>query len=91
MASDSKHFTSIKNVYPDVQVEKLECVGHVQKRVGSRLRSLKENVKNLSRRGKLTDETVDRLQKYYGIAVRGNIGDLQGIKAAIHATLFHVA
>jgi len=25
----------------DVEVEKLECVGHVQKRLGSRLRSLK--------------------------------------------------
>lgn len=28
-------------VYGDVEVEKLECVGHVQKRLGSRLRSLK--------------------------------------------------
>lgn len=28
-------------VYGDVEVEKLECVGHVQKRLGSRFRSLK--------------------------------------------------
>jgi len=48
-------------------------------------------VKNLGGRGKLTDKTIDRLQNYYGIAVRGNVGDLPGMKAAIHTTLFHVA
>ena len=74
---DSKSFSSIKNVYSSVEVEKLECVGHVQKRVGSRLRSLKKNVKNLGGRGKLTDKTVDRLQNYYGIVVRGNVGNLR--------------
>ena len=34
---------------------------------------------------------VDRLQNYYGIAVRSNIGNLNGMKKAIHASLFHVA
>lgn len=28
-------------VYGDIEAEKLECVGHVQKRLGSRFRSLK--------------------------------------------------
>ena len=27
---------------------------------------------NLRRKGKLTDKTIDRLQNYYGIAVRFN-------------------
>ena len=29
-------------VYGDVKVKKLECVGHVQKQLGSRLQSLKK-------------------------------------------------
>ena len=28
-ASDSKSFSTIKNTYPGITVEKLECVGHV--------------------------------------------------------------
>ena len=39
---DSKSFNSIKDVYPDTQVTKLECVGHYQKGVGTRLRKLKK-------------------------------------------------
>ena len=39
---DSKSFNSVKDVYPDTQVTKLECVGHYQKRVGTRLRKLKK-------------------------------------------------
>ncbi|GFS70953.1 uncharacterized protein TNCV_2720081 [Trichonephila clavipes] len=41
---DSKTFLSIaeKKPYGDsVPIEKIECVGHVQKRMGSRLRKLK--------------------------------------------------
>ena len=72
-------------------IRKLECVGHVQKRVGTRLRNLKKIVKNLGGRGKLTNKTIDRLQNYYGIAVRSNSGNLIGMKKAIHDTLFHVA
>ena len=38
---DSKAFTSFKNTYKDCQVEKLDCVGHVQKRMGKHLMNLK--------------------------------------------------
>ena len=69
----------------------MECVGHVQKRVGTRLRALKRRCKELGGRGKLTDATIDRLQNYYGIAIRQNKNDLQGMRSAIRATLFHVA
>ena len=31
--------------YGDVTVQKLECVGHVQKRMGRRLRDVKKNAK----------------------------------------------
>ena len=42
---DSKAYNRIveEGVYEAVGVSKLECVGHVQKRMGSRLRSLKKS------------------------------------------------
>lgn len=88
---DSKSFLSIKDTYPNVTVQKLECVGHYQKRVGTRLRKLKKTVKGLGGRGRLTDATVDRLQNFFGVAIRQNAGDLNGMKAATLASLFHVA
>lgn len=40
---DSKAYSSVKDSKPygDVDVEKLECVGHVEKRMATRLRNLK--------------------------------------------------
>lgn len=88
---DSKSFPAIQNTYADIEVEKLEYVGHVQKRVGTRLRNLKKNVKNIGRKGKLTNNMIDKLQNYYGIAVRANKGDLQSMKEAVHASYLHVS
>ena len=34
---------------------------------------------------------IDRLQNYYGIAIRRNVGDLDKMKKAIYASLFHCA
>ena len=42
-------------------------------------------------KGRLTDSTIDKLQNYYGIAIRSNSGDLTGMKKVIYATLFHCA
>ncbi|GFU85425.1 uncharacterized protein TNCV_2387291 [Trichonephila clavipes] len=69
---DSKGFISVKDIYGKESVTKYECIGHVQKRVGARLRKLKSKNKNLSGKGKLTDSFIDRLQNYYGIAVRSS-------------------
>ena len=88
---DSKSFTSIQNTYDGIQVVKKECVGHVQKRMGTRLRNLKKNVKGLGGRGRLTDAIVDRFQNYYGIAIRNNTGDIKQMKKAIYAVLLHVS
>ena len=88
---DCKSYSYVKDTYPSITVCKLECVGHVQKRVGSRLRNLKKTIKGLGGKGKLTNVTIDRLQNYYGIAVRQNVNDLEGMKKAILAKLFHVA
>ena len=88
---DSKSFPTIEYTYPEKRSLKRECIGHVQKRVGTRLRKLKKNIKGLGGKGKLTEALIDRLQNYYGIAIRSNVGNLEKMKQSIHATLFHVA
>lgn len=64
---------------PDIKIEKIECVGHVQKRMGTRLRTLKkskkgvlEDGKTIGGKGRLTDKQEDKLQVYYGNAIRAN-------------------
>ena len=88
---DSKSHPAVENIYNGIKVQKLECIGHVQKRVGNRLRKLKTRVKGLGGKGKLTNAIIDRLQNYYGIAIRANSGNLDGMKKAVLASLFHVA
>ncbi|GFW83517.1 uncharacterized protein TNCV_4590181 [Trichonephila clavipes] len=48
---DSKGFLQVKDIYGENSVTKLECIGHIQKRVGSHLRKLKKNTKGLVGRG----------------------------------------
>ncbi|XP_032217741.1 uncharacterized protein LOC116601166 [Nematostella vectensis] len=90
---DSKGFARVENVYEDMGItaEKKECIGHVQKRVGSALRKLKRENPGLGGQGKLTDHQIDRLQNYYDIAVRSNVGNLEGMKKAVLASFFHCA
>ncbi|GFS61921.1 putative kolobok1-1 nv [Trichonephila clavipes] len=80
---DSKGFISVNDTYGKDSITKYECIGHVQKRVGARLRKLKSQNKNLSGKGKFTDSFIDRLQNYYGIAVRSNVGNLSGLQRAL--------
>ena len=45
---DSSAFISVQEAHPygpDIQIEKLECVGHIQKRVGTRLQKLLQDHK----------------------------------------------
>ena len=88
---DSKSHLAVLDTYPGVKVKKLQCVGHVQKRVGARLVKLKKDQKGLGGKGKLTKVVVDRLQNYYGIAIRQNVGNLKNMQSATRATLFHIA
>ncbi|GFX46462.1 uncharacterized protein TNCV_4549011 [Trichonephila clavipes] len=76
---ESTGFIGVKDTFRKGSVTKYECISHVQKRVGARLRKLKLKNKNLSGKGKLPDSFIDRLQKYYGIAVRSNVGNLSSI------------
>jgi hypothetical protein len=47
---DSKAFSGVENVYGDVKVEKMDCVGYVPKRMGKHLLKFKASTK-----GKLDD------------------------------------
>ena len=86
---DSKAYISVKDTYkPDI-VKKYECVGHYQKRVGTRLRKLKKTTKGLKC---LTDAVIDKLQNYFGMALRANTGGTaQKMADAIWASFLHVA
>ena len=77
------------NPYDDCPVSKKECVGHVQKRMGSRLRKLKKDTKGLGGKGKLTDKLITELSLFYGLAIRRNADSSSRMKDAIWATYFH--
>ena len=71
------------------EVKRLQCVGHVQKGLGTALRRLKREAKGIGGKGKLINELVAKPQNYYGIAIRTNAGDIKKMKKAINASLFH--
>ena len=48
-------------------------------------------MKGLGGTGKLTDTIIDRLQNYYGLAIRNNVGNLENMRKATLAALFHLA
>lgn len=80
-------------------VSKQECIGHIQKRVGGRLRKLKSTYrgkklsdgKTISGKGRLTDTIINRLQNYYGMAIRNNLNSVNEMQNNILASLYHVA
>jgi len=78
----------------------LECVGHIQKRIGTRLRKRrkeKHGKQKLTGRGKLTESAVNTIQNYFGMAIRqtarnNNLNDSHKVyqmKKNIRAVLFH--
>ena len=97
---DSKAFPAVVEAQPygpDKIPVKGECVGHVQKRVGTRLRKLKKTCgseiladgKKLGGIGRLTDQWVNTLQTYYGMAIRQNTDNLSNMRKAVGAVLYH--
>ena len=96
---DSKGYLDIvkNDPYPGTVVEKLECVGHIQKRVGNRLRNLRNTMKapladgkTLRGRGLLNDKIIKKLQNYYGLALRQSTDTtVYQLKKAVGAVLFH--
>lgn len=102
---DSKTYSGILKAQPygeDFVINKKECVGHVQKRMGTRLRNLvnktveekdvkgkKTKKKTLSGKGKLTGKLIDKLTVYYGLSIRRNYESAEKMKVDIWATFYH--
>lgn len=97
---DSNGFTKVTNSKPygdQISIEKLECVNHVKKRMGTRLRALKktygktklEDGKTIGGRNRLSNVEIDRLQEYYGLAIKRGGSDLDQMKRNVWATFFH--
>ncbi|GFU43978.1 uncharacterized protein TNCV_1878541 [Trichonephila clavipes] len=89
-----------KKPYGDsIEIEKIECVGHVQKRMGSRLRKLKSSIgkkklsdgKTIGGKGRLTDVVINRLTTFYGNAIRGISKNVHEMRQAIWAVWAHTA
>ena len=96
---DSSCFGSVKDAMKDIyNVEKEECVGHVQKRMGSSLKTFKTDHKGkrladgkpVGGKGRLTESVTNSMQNYYGLAIRNNKGNLQGMKNSIWAIYYHM-
>ena len=76
---DSKAHSAVEDIYDDCKVEKLDCVGHVQKRMGKHLMNLKAvtkgklaDGKSIGGKGRLSEARIKRIQRYYGLAIRQN-------------------
>ena len=88
---------TISNKKVKKQVKKLECVGHIPKRLGGRLRKLKRTKKGplfdgktLGRKGRLTDKMINKLQNYFGIVIRQCAGKTMfEMQKAIGTFLFY--
>lgn len=97
---DSKGYSAVSQSSPygpDVVIEKAECIGHVQKRMGARLRNICKtrrgvklsDGKTIRGKGRLTDSEIDNIQQYYGKAIRENCKDVDQMKKAIWAIYYH--
>ncbi|GFX84665.1 uncharacterized protein TNCV_724721 [Trichonephila clavipes] len=93
---DTKTFPELQRTAP-YSVEKVECVGHIQKRMGARLRKLKtmnrgkklSDGKSISGKNRLTDKFIDTITTYYGNAIRQNNSSVSDMRQAIWAIYCH--
>ncbi|GFY16175.1 uncharacterized protein TNCV_2348201 [Trichonephila clavipes] len=97
---DTKTFNALSENKPygdNHLIQKIECVGHVQKRMGTRLRKLKlvyskkklSDGKTIGGKGRLTDSLIDTLAHYYGNAIQCNSTSVKEMRKAIWAVWGH--
>lgn len=82
-----------ENVYDGFPIEKIECVNHVTKRLGTALRALVDKRKAqgqpIGGKGKLTADRIKKLTNYYSRAIKDNSGNLDAMVNAVWASFFH--
>ncbi|XP_070183042.1 uncharacterized protein [Littorina saxatilis] len=100
---DSKSYARVRDagIYEGVDIEKLECCGHVQKRMMRQLTNKVTDLKNtkFQHNGKivkgigggsgLKKAGILKIQGHYGAAMRQNVGNLQAMRNAIGAIFEH--
>lgn len=97
---DTKAYDRVteQKVYGDVTISKLECIAHVQKRMGARLLKLKADYKGkklsdgkgLAGKNRLTKSEILQFQRYYGLAITQNINkSVKEMSQAVWAIYFH--
>ncbi|GFU61754.1 uncharacterized protein TNCV_4612311 [Trichonephila clavipes] len=97
---DTKTFNALSENKPYGDghlIQKIECVGHVQKRMGTRFRKLKlvysknklSDGKTIRGKGRLTDSLINKLAHYYGNAIRCNSTSVKEMWKAIWAVWGH--
>ena len=89
--------TEAKPYGAEYTIQKSDCIGHVQKRMGTNLLNKKKEYckrklsdgRKIGGAGRLTEKLCDNLQRYYGQAIQDNLGDLDGMVKATKAILHH--
>ncbi|GFT38416.1 uncharacterized protein TNCV_1178511 [Trichonephila clavipes] len=93
---DTKTFPELQRTAP-YSIKNVECVGHIQKRMGAKLRKLKtmnrgkklSDGKSISGKNRLTDKFIDTITTYYGNAIRQNNSSVSDMSQAIWAIYSH--
>ena len=89
---------SIEGIYGErYHIRKEECIGHIQKRMGTALRHLTKDMrgkkmsdgKGVGGKGRLTQVKINQIQRYYGMAIRQSVGDVNKMHNAIWAIFHH--
>ena len=83
--------------YDGEPINKGECIGHVQKRVGKNLRDMRKTLPSDRKkaifgtggRNKLTDSAINYIQNCYGLAIRQNTNNLYQMKKNVSAIMSH--
>ena len=89
---DSKAFDAVVALAPygETGIERQECVNHAHKRMGTALLNLTKQEKLGGRGyGRLTKDKAMYYQRMYRRAIVNNVGDCDGMRSAVWATLFH--
>lgn len=80
-------------VYGYIKIVKEDCINHVEKRMGTNLRTLKSKsggAEGLGGKGRLTGELITKLSRYYGWALKSHKGNVEETQKAVMATYHHV-
>ncbi|CAG2208778.1 unnamed protein product [Mytilus edulis] len=97
---DSSAYGSVVDSHPygpNIIIQKEDCVGHIQGRMGKHLKRLVDqnkgkklaDGKQMTGKGRLTNKLINSFQVFYGMAIRKNKGDAVAMQKNVMAILFH--